>query len=44
MRVHKSMNSCPLLFAKDMIFRKQIFDVKQIDDEQIYKIYLAIGY
>ena len=33
-----------LQFAKDMIFGKQKFDFKQVQDEQIYKIYLAIDY
>ena len=30
------MNSRSLLFAKDMIFGKQKFYVKQAEDEQIY--------
>ena len=35
--VHKSINSLSLLFTKDMmIFGKQKFDVKQLEDEQFY--------
>ena len=44
MRVHKSINSRSLLFAKDMILGKQKFDFRQLEDEQIYKMYLAIDY
>ena len=36
MRVHKSVNSRTLLFAKDMILGKQKFDIKQLEDEQFY--------
>ena len=36
MHVHNSINSCSLLFAKDMIFEKQKFDVKRLEDEQFY--------
>ena len=36
-RVHKSINSRSLLFAKYMIFGKQKLDVKQLEDEQIIK-------
>ena len=35
-RYHKSINSHFLLFAKDMIFGKQKFEVKQPEDEQFY--------
>ena len=30
------MNSRSLLFAKDMIFGKEKFNVKQLEDEQLY--------
>ena len=36
MRVHNSISSRSLLFAKDMIFWKQKFDVQQLEDEQFY--------
>ena len=36
MYVHKSITSRSVLFAKDMIFGKQKFDVKQLEDEQFY--------
>ena len=35
-RVHNSIDSRSLLFAKDMIFWKQKFDVKQLEGEQFY--------
>ena len=31
MRVNKSINNRSLLFAKDMILRKQKFDVQQLE-------------
>ena len=36
MRIHKSINSCSVLFVEDMIFGKQKFDVKQLEDGQFY--------
>ena len=30
---HNSINSRSFLFAKDMIFRKQKFDIKELEDE-----------
>ena len=34
--VHNSINSCSLLFATDMIFGKQKFDIEQLEYEQFY--------
>ena len=36
MRAHKSIKSRSILFAKDMIFGKQKFDVTQLEDKQFY--------
>ena len=33
---HKSINSCSLLFVKDMIFWKQKFELKQLENEPFY--------
>ena len=36
MRVHNSINSRSLLFAKNIIFWKQRFDIKQLEDIEFY--------
>ena len=36
MRVHIFIKNRSLLLVKDMIFGKEKFDVKQLQDEQLY--------